>query len=112
MKTIVRVVFLILVVTGAAKAQITTPIIKANFGVDADLRSNYFNGLVQSGNDDWFWLPGSIGTGQFVVDTTGVATLLANYSSNPNSRKLPFTGRCASRRILLLITGCLLMLTL
>lgn len=72
------------------QAQITFPIIKANFGVEADLRSNFFNGLVQSGNDDWFFLPGTPGAGQFVIDTTGAATLLANYASNPNSRKLPF----------------------
>ena len=90
MKTLVQIVFLLVFAPGMLNAQITTPIIKANFGVDADLRSNFFNGLVQSGNDDWFWLPGSIGTGQFIVDTTGAAALLANYSSNPNSRKLPF----------------------
>lgn len=58
--------------------------------MEADLRSNYFNGLIQSGNDDWFHLAGTPGTGQFVVDTTGAAALLAGYSSNPNSRKLPF----------------------
>ena len=51
-------------------AQITTPIIKAAFGVDADLRANYFNGFVQSGNDDWF-NNGTAGTGNFVIDTTG-----------------------------------------
>jgi len=73
-----------------ARAQITYPIIKANFGVEADLRSNYFNGLIQSGNDDWFLLPGTPGTGQFMVDTAGAAAILAGYISNPDSRKLPF----------------------
>ncbi|MBL7748611.1 MAG: T9SS type A sorting domain-containing protein [Chitinophagaceae bacterium] len=73
-----------------AGGQIITPIIKANFGVDADLRCNFFNGLVQSGNDDWFRLPGSVGTGQFVIDTAGAAALLTGYTTNPNSRKLPF----------------------
>lgn len=72
------------------QAQITTPIIKANFGVDADLRSNFFNNLVQSGNDDWFWLPGTPGPGQFVIDTSGTAALLAGYTANPDNRKLPF----------------------
>ena len=43
-------------------AQITTPIIKAAFGVDGDLRANYFNGFVQSGNDDWY-NNGTAGTG-------------------------------------------------
>ncbi len=70
--------------------QITTPAIRANFGVDADLRSNFFNGLVQSGNDDWFKLPGSSGTGEYMIDTSGAAAILAGYISNPNSRKLPF----------------------
>ncbi len=70
--------------------QITVPVIKANFGVDADLRSNYFNGLVQSGNDDWFKLPATIGTGQFIIDTAGAAAILAGYASNSALRKLPF----------------------
>ena len=71
-------------------SQITTPVIRANFGVDADLRANYFDGFVQSGNDDWFKLPGSSGTGQFVIDTTGAAAIVAGYSSNPALRRLPF----------------------
>lgn len=90
MKTILRILFLLLMTGGSVQAQITTPIIKANFGVEADLRSNYFNGLIQSGNDDWFLLPGTPGPGQFIIDTTGAAALLAGYTANPNSRKLPF----------------------
>jgi hypothetical protein len=62
-------------------AQITTPIIKAAFGVDADLRANYFNGFVQSGNDDWF-NNGTAGTGNFVIDTTGAAAIVAGYLSD------------------------------
>lgn len=81
-------VFLFLPILTAS--QITTPVIKANFGIDADLRCNYFNGFVQSGNDDWFKLPGSVGTGQFIIDTAGAATILADYVTNPDSRKLPF----------------------
>jgi hypothetical protein len=71
------------------QAQITTPVIRAGFGVDAELRANYFNGFVQSGNDDWF-NNGTAGTGNFIIDTTGAASLMAQYVSNPNSRKLPF----------------------
>lgn len=70
------------------EGQITTPIIKANFGVDADLRANYFNGFTQT-NDDWF-STGNIGLGTFIIDTTGAAALMARYSTDPNSRKLPF----------------------
>lgn len=62
-------------------AQITTPIIKAGFGVDAELRANFFNGFVQSGNDDWF-NNGTAGTGVFVIDTTGAAAVVAGYLSD------------------------------
>ena len=72
-------------------AQITTPIIKANFGVDADLRANYFNGLVQAGNDDWF-NNGTAGPGAFMIDTTGAAAILANYLSDVS----PWPYRMAS----------------
>lgn len=75
--------------TVCLQAQITTPVIRAGFGVDAELRANYFNGFVQSGNDDWF-NNGTAGTGNFIIDTTGAAAILAKYASDPNSRKLPF----------------------
>ncbi|HPG11828.1 MAG TPA: T9SS type A sorting domain-containing protein [Chitinophagaceae bacterium] len=81
-------IFLFLPILTAS--QITTPVIKANFGIDADLRCNYYNGFVQSGNDDWFKLPGSVGTGQFIIDTTGASAIVAGYVSNPSSRQLPF----------------------
>ncbi|MBA2745342.1 MAG: T9SS type A sorting domain-containing protein, partial [Flavisolibacter sp.] len=44
---------------------------------------------IQSGNDDWF-NNGTAGTGQFVIDTTGAASMMANWLANPASRKLPF----------------------
>lgn len=71
-------------------SQITTPIVKANFGIEADISSNYFNNLPQPAVDDWF-ANGYAGTGQFIIDTTGAAAILANYNNNPNSRKLPFS---------------------
>ncbi len=71
------------------QAQITTPVIRAGFGVDADLRANFFNGFVQSGNDDWF-NNGTAGTGNFIIDTTGAASIMARYATDPNFRKLPF----------------------
>jgi len=64
-----------------SSAQITTPIIKAAFGVDGDLRANYFNGFVQSGNDDWF-NNGTAGTGQFVIDTNGATAIRAAYAAD------------------------------
>lgn len=66
-------------------SQITTPIIKAGFGVDADLRTNFFNGFVQSGNDDWY-NNGTAGTGNFIIDTTGAAAIVAAYTTNPATR--------------------------
>ncbi|MBA2499323.1 MAG: T9SS type A sorting domain-containing protein [Chitinophagaceae bacterium] len=70
-------------------AQITTPVINANFGVDAELQANYRYNTVQS-SDDWFKYPGNTGPGEFIIDTTGAAALLAQYAADPNSRKIPF----------------------
>jgi hypothetical protein len=71
-------------------AQITTPVIRANFGVDADLRANYFNGAVNSAVDDWY-NNGTLGTGQFIIDTIGAAAIVSGYTTNPGSRMLPFS---------------------
>jgi hypothetical protein len=90
MKALKITILAILLFTKYGNAQIIIPTIKANFGIDADLRCNYFNGLVQSGNDDWFRLSASIGTGEYMIDTTGAAFLLAQYAANPASRKVPF----------------------
>lgn len=78
--TILTVLLVFLSWTGGY-TQITTPIIKARFGVDADVRTNYFNGAVASGNDDWF-NNGTAGTGEFVIDTTGAAAMIASYLSD------------------------------
>lgn len=68
---------LLLLTSSTIHAQITTPSIKASFGVEADLRSNFFNGLPQVGNDDWFSRvtgdPVSIGIGIGLIDTIGAA---------------------------------------
>jgi hypothetical protein len=90
MKKTLLLIAVLLSISVSLTAQIITPIIKANFGVDADLRCNFFNGLQQSGNDDWFRLPSSIGSGTFVIDTTGAGALINRYNTIPDSRKLPF----------------------
>ncbi|HYH14029.1 MAG TPA: T9SS type A sorting domain-containing protein [Flavisolibacter sp.] len=88
MKT--RLLFVIsLFVFNLASAQITTPIIKAGFGVDADLRANYFNNFLQAGNDDWF-NNGTQGPGQSIIDTTGAAAMVARIQSDATFRKQPF----------------------
>ncbi len=73
-------------------AQITTPIIKARFGIDADLRANYFNGLVQTGNDDWFNLVATDTSGKAVIDTAGAAAMIAGYLADVS----PWPKRMAS----------------
>lgn len=76
-----------LLTTLVVSAQITSPIIRAGFGVDADLMRSYFNNAVQTGNDDWF-NSNTIenATDDFVIDTTGAAAIYAGYTSNPGSR--------------------------
>ena len=81
MKQILLILLGVVFFSTVGSSQITTPIIKAAFGVDADLRANYFNGFVQSGNDDWF-NNGTAGTGNFVIDTTGAAAVVASYLSD------------------------------
>jgi hypothetical protein len=84
---------LILVITAIQlNAQITTPIIKARFGVDGDVRANYFNGAVQTGNDDWYNLVPTDTSGKGVIDTTGAAVILAAYRADVS----PFPKRMAS----------------
>lgn len=72
-----------------ASAQITTPVIRANFGVDADLRANFYNGFLSAGNDDWF-NNGAGGSGKFMIDTTGAAFIVNRYASVPATRSQPF----------------------
>ncbi len=73
-------------------AQITTPAIKAGFGVDADLRANFFNGFNQAGNDDWFTTTSLTGPGMgtFIIDTTGASYILNRYAVDPAFRQQPF----------------------
>ena len=70
------------------RAQITTPVKRANFEVDGGLRANVFYTTPISNSDDWFG-NGDIGTGTFVIDTTGAAYIKQLYVSNPGSRMLP-----------------------
>src|SRR5687768_4978140 len=89
MKRTLRLLLLLLT-TQCVEAQITTPVVRAGFGVDADLRARFFNGVIQSGNDDWFLFPATPGIGDFVIDTTGAAGIVARYATDINFRKTPF----------------------
>ena len=75
MKTLLP--FFLLLLTITASAQITTPIIKAGFGVDGELKANFYNGSLSNGNDDWFL--DNTGVGRNVIDTTGAAAIVAGY---------------------------------
>src|SRR4029078_10045902 len=79
---------LCLIVPVLLAGQVTSPIVKANFGVDADLRANFFNGAILTGNDDWYRNNGTVGEG--IIDTTGAAFILSRYATNINYRKIPF----------------------
>lgn len=81
---------LLLLLSHPAHAQITTPVVKANFGVDAEMRSNQFGALSMEGVDDWFTYPGTIGTGEFVIDTTGAAAIVARYATDIPFRSTSF----------------------
>ncbi len=70
-------------------AQITFPVVRANFGIEADLSSNFYNNATQPAVDDWF-SNGYTGTGKGVIDTSGAAALLAGYTTNPLSRRNAF----------------------
>jgi len=88
-------ILLVLLLAGhhyKTSGQITTPLIKARFGVDADVRANYFNGLVQASNDDWYNLLVADTSGKAVIDTTGCAAIIAGYASDVS----PFPRRMAS----------------
>lgn len=90
MRRIVHTLLLLLLTSSPGYTQITSAVIKANFGVDADLRANYFNNALQPGNDDWYNLPGTLGAGQFIIDTTGAAGIVARYAIDMPFRRTTF----------------------
>jgi hypothetical protein len=82
-------VFFFLLTYSYGYNQITSPVIRANFGVDGDLRANFFNGTVQASGDDWF-RQADAGSGQFIIDTTGAAAITSRYVTDMAFRRLPF----------------------
>jgi hypothetical protein len=90
MKTLLLSFSFLLTIT--IKAQIITPIVKAFFGVDGEVKARNVNGALQS-SDDWFLFPGTSGTttnGTHVIDTTGAAALVRLYNTNVASRMNTF----------------------
>lgn len=87
--------FLFLLSNSGVYGQITNPVIEANFGLDGDLRANFFNNAsTNTGGDDWFNYDAST-PGIGVIDTTGAAAITARYAIDPTFRQLPF-GRTMS----------------
>jgi hypothetical protein len=72
---------LLLISTSWAQAQITSPVIRGKFGVDADVQNNWFNNGALAGNDDWYFRNGSVGSSVFMIDTTGAAAITTQYAS-------------------------------
>ncbi|HKZ68390.1 MAG TPA: T9SS type A sorting domain-containing protein [Chitinophagaceae bacterium] len=91
MKITIHILLVLLLSPLFFYGQITTPVNNARFGVDGELRANFFNGFAASGNDDWF-NNGTAGTGEFVIDTTGAAAILAAYNADVS----PWTNRMSS----------------
>jgi hypothetical protein len=96
------ILYLILLAPFLVTAQITTPVTRANFGVDGELRANYTwtsgSGYIITGaGDDWF-NNGTAGSGRHVIDTganassPGAAAIIAGYNSDAS----PWPKRMAS----------------
>lgn len=83
----------LLLLSSNISAQIITPTIKAGFGIDGDLRANYFNNLSSPAsliNDDWFNKEGAT-PGIGIIDTAGAAEINARYAVDPAFRRQPLT---------------------
>jgi hypothetical protein len=93
MKNFLLVLFFLMLSHCFLFGQVTYPVIKANFGVDAELTANYFNNL-NTGSDDWF-MHNYTGVGQYIIDTTGAAYITNRYIGDANFRMTPF-GRTMS----------------
>jgi hypothetical protein len=94
MKSSITILFLLfsIIFNSPILSQITSPVIRANFGVDAELRTNYKYNIVQFGTDDWFRSTTDFNSGgQFVIDTTGAFQILNNYVSNPATLNSSFS---------------------
>ena len=83
------IAFLLLSLT--CSGQITTPIIRAGFGVDADVLRSYFNNTPLLGSDDWFPVNGADSGDDFIIDTSGAAAIISGYTTNPASKFYSFT---------------------
>ncbi len=87
MKTPLLFIFILFAIT--TYSQITSPVVRAYFGVDGDLKARSVNGSLQS-SDDWYLHPTTGGTssnGTFVIDTVGAAAIVSGYATATNRLK-------------------------
>jgi hypothetical protein len=103
MKTFLLSTLIILTLT--TSAQITTPVMKAGFGVDGELKGRVYDAnpakfdQTLATGDDWFVYPGTSGTasnGTYVIDTTGAAAIIAGYASASNRMASFYRGMAKS----------------
>jgi len=87
--TSLLLLFSALMISQISSGQIVTggAVVKANFGIDADVYANHFEvvppgALSPEGIDDWFF--NYAGTGQGVIDQTNSAVLLSAVQANHN----------------------------
>jgi hypothetical protein len=93
MKTTLLLLLFTAIISSTAFGQITTPIAKANFGVDGELRTNWKGNASDAESDDWFFMAGTSGTGKPVIDSSGAAAILASYAKNVSARSQSFIRR-------------------
>src|SRR5687768_9874683 len=91
MKTL-HILILLILLGPVAGAQVTTPTVRALFGVDADKKANFISTANADWNDDWF-SDGTCCGGTYVIDTVGAAAWMAQYNSNPASWKQTFVKK-------------------
>lgn len=91
MKKLLLILAICIIGPAKTKAQVTTATLKANFGVDGELRAPFLGGAVAlpaSMSHDWF--SNYTGTQRFMIDTTGANYYVNRCSTDVAFRRLPF----------------------
>jgi len=81
----------LMLITFLANAQVNVVKTPANFGSDADTRANILNNVNTPGSDDWY--RNTAGSGEQIIDTSGVSAILSDYINNPSTRSIPVIRR-------------------
>ena len=81
----------LLLAGGSATGQVTTPTVRALFGVDGDVQANVIAGT-NTDNDDWFINSNCCGS-RHVIDTNGAASWINLYHTNSQARRRSFVKK-------------------